>query len=100
MNTLIVGFADGLVGIWDTGSGQRLDHARLHGPVVRTWLNGDQFFAVSELGDHLRWDLRVFLADYCELLEEVWSQVPVEWEGGHAVLRAPPKDHLCAKARD
>ena len=100
MNTLIVGFGDGLVGIWDPKSGQRLDYARLHGPIVKLWLTGDQFFAASELGDHLLWDMRVFGADYCELLEEIWSQVPVEWEGGHAVLRAPPADHLCTKVRD
>ena len=36
--------------------------------------------------------------DYCELLAQVWRKVPVVWEHGLPVTRAPPKDHRCARA--
>ena len=99
MGMLIVGYANGLVGIWQLENGIRLDHARLHGPVMHLRLQGDRLYAATELGDHLAWDLGVFHRDYCGLLREVWDEVPVTWESGLPVLRPPPVAHRCARTR-
>ncbi|MBI4705151.1 MAG: protein kinase [Deltaproteobacteria bacterium] len=95
-DTLIVGFANGLVGIWDRTSGSRLAYARLHGPVVHLLIEGQKLYAASDLGRHLVWDLDVFYQDYCELLREIWNRVPVVWEGGRAVVQRPGAEHRCA----
>ena len=96
MGMLIVGYANGLVGIWRLENGIRLDHARLHGPVAHLRLQGDHLYAATELGDHLAWDLGVFERDYCGLMREVWDAVPVAWEAGLPVLRPAPAAHRCS----
>ncbi|HOX45110.1 MAG TPA: protein kinase [Myxococcota bacterium] len=95
--SLIVGFADGLVGLWDLDSGERLLHAKLHGPVRHLLLDARGLSAASELGDHLRWELDDLARPYCELLEALWAQVPIAWEGGRPVARPRPGDHPCAR---
>jgi len=92
------GFANGLVGLWSVDDGRRLLEARLHGPIVHLLLGSDRLLAASELGGSLRWDLGVFAQSQCQLLREVWREVPVEWEEGQAVLRPPPTNHPCAVA--
>jgi len=49
------------------------------------------------LGDAEALDLAAFHADYCDLLHEVWDDVPVIWENGHAVAAEPPANHACAR---
>jgi hypothetical protein len=44
---------------------------------------------------HLVWDLGPLHTGYCRLLRDVWRVVPVVWEHGKPVLRAPPDDHRC-----
>jgi len=95
MNTLIVGYLSGDVGIWSLTDGSRLAHARLHGPIAHLLLEDDKLYAASELGDHLVWDLGQLQRDYCELMAEVWRRVPVVWTEGHAVVRPPPETHRC-----
>ncbi len=95
MNTLIVGYRSGDVGIWSLADGSRLAHARLHGPIAHLLLEDDKLFAASELGDHLVWNLSQLRRDYCELMHEVWKRVPVVWHKGHAVVRAAPQTHRC-----
>jgi WD40 repeat protein/serine/threonine protein kinase len=111
MNTLVVGFASGHLGLWDMTTGRRLHHARLHGPVVHLELapkkgtpptarrsfarGGTRLFAATELGSHLVWDLGPLRVSYCDLLRDVWRAVPVVWERGKPVLRAPPRGHRC-----
>ena len=95
--TLVAGYANGLVGIWDLGSGQRLEHARLHGAVVHLRLWRSRLYAATELGDHLQWDLKMLRQRYCALLRQVWKGVPVVWEQGLPVVRPPPKKHRCIK---
>jgi len=92
----VVGYANGLLGIWDLESGKRLHHARLHGQLAHLLLEGGRLHAATELGSHLVWDLRVLGQDYCELMREIWTAVPVVWESGQPVLRPPPTDHACA----
>ena len=99
MDTLIVGYANGLLGIWNQSDGKRLAHAQLHGPVVHLLLEKGKLYAATELGSHLVWDLSAFHRDYCELVREVWQQVPVIWYEGHPTQRPPPADHRCNPAK-
>jgi len=93
--TLIVGYANGLVGLWNLEDGQRLDHARLHGAVVHLALENQRLYAATELGQWLVWDLSAFYLDHCELLRQVWQSVPVLWEGGRPVVAPTPEAHPC-----
>jgi hypothetical protein len=95
METLVAGYANGLLGIWNLESGQRLHHARLHGPVVHLLLSGARLHAATELGSHLTWDLGVLSRPYCPLMRDVWGRVPVVWEEGRAVFQKPPAGHRC-----
>jgi len=95
MSTLIVGFANGLLGIWNLANGSRLYSARLHGPVRHLRRVSGRLYAATELGDHLVVDLRVFDRSYCDLVREVWSRVPVVWQGGLTSLQPPPPLHRC-----
>ncbi len=98
-NTLVVGFANGQIGIWNLKTGRNLVQSRLHGPVVHLVAERGRIYAATELGDHLVWDLRVLQMSYCELLRKIWKRVPVVWEGGLPVLKAPPLTHPCAQRR-
>ena len=93
--TLIAGFANGELGIWSMENGSRLLSERLHGPVIHLVLSDRQLYAVTELGQHRSIDLSVFERDYCELLGEVWAEVPVAWENARPVPREAPADHQC-----
>jgi hypothetical protein len=73
----------------------------MHGAVAHIVLDDHKLYAATILGVHLVWDLKAFETDYCELLNQVWSKVPVVWEGGTPVVMPPPDDHRClAKARN
>jgi hypothetical protein len=96
MDTLVVGFASGMVGLWNLRDGTRLHHGQIHGPVTHLVLAGSRLVAASELGQHLVWDLDVFQVDHCALLRQVWAQVPVAWEEGLPVIRAAPSGHRCS----
>jgi len=95
MNTLIVGYANGFVGIWDHHTAKRLDYLRLHGSVVHLLLREARLYAASELGSHLVWDLRVLQQPYCQLMQEVWKRVPVIWQHGRPAASPPPVSHRC-----
>jgi len=95
MDTLIVGYLSGDVGIWSLADGSRLAHAQLHGAVAHLLLEDGKLYAASELGDHLVWDLRQLRRDYCELMDEIWKRVPVVWAEGRAIVRPPPETHRC-----
>ena len=97
--TVIVGHANGQLGIWNLKTGLRLYHARLHGPVGHLQLRNSTLYAASELGDKLVKDLSVFKREYCDLVQEVWQRVPVTWESGLPRLRPPPERHRCRPTR-
>ena len=97
-DTLIVGFANGVVGLWSLRSGRRLLHARLHGSVAHVATEGNRMVALSALGDHVVWDLESIQAEYCALLSEIWKSVPVTWANGRAIVTPPPEDHECASS--
>jgi WD40 repeat protein len=98
MSTVVIGFADGQLGVWDLHDGARLTSARLHGAVDELLFSGPELLAASELGDHTRLDLGVFDLDRCGLMRQVWREVPSVWQNGRARLRAPPAGHACLAA--
>ncbi len=94
-STLIAGYTDGTIALFDIIDGALLARHKLHGPVAQLLLDGDHLFVVTELGDVFTWDLRFLTRDYCELLATVWREVPVVWEQGEPTLRGAPDDHRC-----
>jgi hypothetical protein len=93
--TLVAGFANGQLGIWSLDNGARLRHSRLHGAVRYIVLAQGKLLAATELGDYLALDLSTFRLAYCDLLRQVWKEVPVLWENGLPVKRAPDEGHSC-----
>jgi len=96
MGTVVIGFANGTLGIWKLDNGALLERVRLHGPVIHVAVEEDALYAVTELGDAIVWDLGLFHDDYCEVLAQVWDRVPVVWENGLPIHRDPPRDHPCS----
>jgi WD40 repeat protein/serine/threonine protein kinase len=96
--TLLVGFGNGLMGLWDRASGARLRTARLHGAIDRLRSEGARVEVATDLGRSLSWDLGTLERPYCDLLSEIWERVPVLWGEEGAVL-APRPDHACASGR-
>ncbi len=95
--TLVAGFANGVVGIWDLSNGSLLKQSRLHGSVEYLVMKEDRLVAATDLGDSIDLDLSLFNTPACDLLASVWRQVPVVWEGGLPVRRGPPASHRCNK---
>ena len=60
-------------------------------------VEGDKLYVATEVGDHAVIDLTDYTRDYCDLLREVWDEVPIVWQDGKAVLAEPPADHECAR---
>jgi len=94
--TLLAGFGDGSFGVWSLDTGRNLYRAKLHGALVHLLTDGEVIHAATELGDHLSLDLGAFHRDYCALLTDVWSEVPVVWASGRPEVAGPPADHPCA----
>lgn len=96
METLIVGYANGLMKIWSLNNGTSMHHIQLHGPIVHMILRGGNLYTVSELGDYRVVDMSVFYKDYCDLLREVWQKVKIGWEAGLPATLPPPENHPCS----
>jgi WD40 repeat protein/serine/threonine protein kinase len=96
--TLVAGYTNGFVGVWDMESHALLERRQLHGPVVHIMPTEDHVHAATALGDHGSLDLSVFQEQRCHLLQQVWDSVPVVWQDGQAVRRDPDPDHPCANA--
>jgi WD40 repeat protein len=97
--TLVAGYADGRVGLWQLATGARLDAVKLHGPISHLLVERDALYAASELGDSERIDLSVLSLDDCTLVRRVQHEVPVVWEGGQPVVRAPTSIRGCPARR-
>jgi hypothetical protein len=89
-STVVVGYANGVLGLYSLADGGRLAEVQLHGPVSHLLLEGHRLYAATELGRHLTWDLDALHGDWCAVLENVWRRVPVVWSAGRAELREPP----------
>jgi WD40 repeat protein/serine/threonine protein kinase len=96
--TVIIGYANGTVGIWSLRNGARLERFLLHGPAVHLHYQRNRLYAATELGDSHVLDLSVYDEDYCALLGAVWREVPVVWRSGLPVLEPPPRKHRCFTA--
>jgi WD40 repeat protein/serine/threonine protein kinase len=96
-NTVVVGYENGLLGIWSRSSGKRLITHSLHGPIEHLRLVNGQLFAASGLGDQLQWDLTTLYAPHCEVLQALWRKTPVVWKDGRPVQLPPPRKHRCRK---
>jgi WD40 repeat protein len=95
MGTVLVGYRNGLVGLWHIKSGRQLQQERLHGPVTHLQEHGGKIYTATELGSYLVWDLDTLIIDYCVLMKDVWKKAPEIWKKGQAVLQTPPKGHPC-----
>ncbi len=96
-DTVAAGFEDGFVGLWSLADGKLLDRLQLHGPAVHLLFRDRTLFAASELGDHGRIDLSALSRSYCDLLDEVWDEVPTVWKDGRPARQPPPADHPCRR---
>ncbi|MFH0900491.1 MAG: hypothetical protein V2A73_07670 [Pseudomonadota bacterium] len=97
--TLIAGFANGMLGLWNIQNGTLLDSARLHGSIAHLLVFEDSLYAATELGSYVVMRLGIFSQDYCELLGDIWNNVPVVWENGLPVALTPPFNHRCRRSR-
>ena len=94
MDTIIVGYANGGLGLWDTIGGARLRFNRLHGRIKHINFNQKQLYAATDLGNYIHWDFSTFYADYCEILRKVWREIPVIWDDSKVVVKRTT-DHRC-----
>jgi hypothetical protein len=96
---VVVAHASGHLGLWTLEDGSMIHETYLHGPALHLLLSGERLFAASELGDVAVLDVGIFLRDRCEVLREVWEEVPVTWEAGRAVVAPRPGGHDCSPVR-
>jgi len=96
-NLLAVGHESGQVSLLGRRDGREVDRMQLHGRMVALEVTRSHLVLLSDLGDHRAIDLTPFRQSRCDLLREVWRQVPVVWRHGRAVRQAPPADHPCRK---
>jgi WD40 repeat protein len=92
---LAAGFVDGSFGIWSSATGERLERGAVHGAVRHLAISGDLLTVASEVGATANMDLSPFTSEYCELLGDVWSRVPVVWRDQGALEQAPDRSHGC-----
>lgn len=93
---IVVGYANGFLGLWSTDDGSQIYSTRLHGPITYLTRTDASIVAASAMGDHVSLDTSGMERGYCALMREIWSRAPVVWEDGMAVLRDPPSSHRCA----
>jgi hypothetical protein len=94
-DTLIAGFESGTFGVWSLSTGEQLEVGSVHGPVRHLLVHRDTLVAASEEGSLASTDLSLLTDDYCKLLEEAWSQVPVVWRDQGAIVQPPDPGHPC-----
>jgi hypothetical protein len=94
--TLIGSYMNGTVVAWDIPTGAVIAQTKAVGAVIRLYVHGTRVYAVTYVGHSAMLDLAEFATPYCDVMREVWSAVPVEWEHGAAVPRATPRGHACS----
>jgi WD40 repeat protein len=92
--TFAVGYGNGMIGLWNLEDGSRLSADQLHGRVVHLDMEGGNLYVATDLGDFLVLNLQVFYRDYCDLVREVWADIPIVWSQGRA-LSATSAGHRC-----
>jgi WD40 repeat protein len=94
--TIAAGFGNGGVGLWSLENGVLLRYLQLHGSVTHLRVRGQTLVAATDLGQYSLLDLSFFERDECDLLREMWRDVPAVWSEGRPQLAPPPADHPCA----
>jgi WD40 repeat protein len=93
--TVLLGYANGAVGVWSDETGAPLQRAWLRGSLLHLRFDGRKAYAATDLGDYLVTDLATFRQPYCALMQDLWSQVPVAWAQGRPTPLPPPRGHRC-----
>jgi hypothetical protein len=93
----VAGFASGSFGVWSSSTGVSLKHGAVHGPVRHLVVRDHLLVAVSEVGGLGSIALSELTEDYCDLLAEVWSRVPVVWRDQATVIQQPDPAHGCGQ---
>ncbi len=88
----------GFVGVWDVETGKGAEHFKISGRPQDWFFDGDIYIVTTTTGDSIAIDLSVYTRPYCDLMREVWDEVPIIWENGKTVLAEPPEDHPCNAA--
>ena len=97
--TLLVGYGNGVVGLWSLEDGSLINKHRLHGRAEHLLLKGSRFYAATDLGAHLTWDLQAFTVGRCSMVRKVWDRTEVTWQRGRVVAQPPPADDSCAQPK-
>jgi WD40 repeat protein len=95
--TMVVGYADGHVGLWELAGGRKINGARLHGPIDSVVETRGALFAASQLGDGVTWNTAVLYRPYCSVLRDVWDRVSQLWIGGRLIKTGRPREHGCLR---
>ncbi|MEL6189991.1 MAG: hypothetical protein AAFU79_35655, partial [Myxococcota bacterium] len=95
-DTLVAGYRDGAVRVWDSQSGALLLSEQLNGRIEALAVDGPILVAFTDVGGFGRWGLEPVLEDRCTRLRKVWQDIPVVWETEALIRRPPPARHPCA----
>jgi WD40 repeat protein/serine/threonine protein kinase len=96
--TLIIGYGNGVVGLWSIEDGALIKKHRLHGSVEHLLMQGSQFHAATDVGVHMEWNLEAFALSRCDLVRQIWDRTRVTWQAGQVVAQPPPRDDRCVKS--
>jgi hypothetical protein len=88
-STMIVGFADGDWGMYETDGGRPLFRGHLDGAVRHASLHGERLTVTSDLGRRHTQSLAALDTDRCALLAEIQEAIPVRWDRDRIVQAAP-----------
>lgn len=91
---VLVGYADGAVGLWDGRSPVWNDRVKVEGRIVDIVEHAGAFVATSTAGDVALMPAPDLDRPWCELLGEVWAAGVGVWEDG-AVADRGPGEHPC-----
>jgi eukaryotic-like serine/threonine-protein kinase len=89
--------SEGEVALWDDGSGRLLSRASLGAKPADMLVSGKTLYAASTRGSSVTLDLSPFEAAYCDLMNDVWTRVPMRWVAGRAIPTDRPAVHPCIK---
>ena len=96
-DVLVAGFGEGTVGLWNLEDGTLLDSFKLHGSVVHLQVHERFLYAATAVGDYMTENLSVFYREYCNVVNDVWENIPIVWADGKPVVRSPDESHPCRK---
>ncbi|MGC6417028.1 MAG: protein kinase domain-containing protein [Bradymonadia bacterium] len=92
---ILVGYADGLVTLWDLSTETVIGQAHLHGGIRRATAFGNTVIVASDLGASTVFDISALTYSRCELTRAVWSDVNVVWRRGQGAAEQPRLNHDC-----